>query len=1111
MVEINCLGGFEVRLEKRPLTHFYSQKSKALLAYLAVEAGRSLDRSHLAGLLWPDYTEKRARHNLSQTLLALRKDLGGAEITAVFLHATNRTLHFEAGETVFVDVVAFEAQQTAVRQHSHANPLTCPNCTQRLQQAADLYSGPFLDQFVLGDSDLFENWLTSRRETLLQQAVDVFTRLSDSYAAQTRLEEALQVGQRLLEIVPWQESAHRQRMSLLAQQGQRTQALAQYDLLCDVLLAEFGVAPEEETTALWQSLKTGAMRSKPAPPDPTPVTSLPSSPTPFIGREQELALLNQRLAEGDYRLISLVGPGGMGKSRLALEAARQNGRFFADGVCFVPLAAVQQPDEVPFAIATELGLLFNATSQSPRQQLLAALRPKQMLLLLDNLEHLLVGETASPEPAEEAVSTLINLLIDLLRQAPALVLLTTSREQLNLQAEDLHTLHGLPIPDTSELTTAKQFAAIRLFCDRAYRLQKSFKLTDENLADVVRICELVEGMPLGIELAATWIRDLDCAGIAQALENSAGLLQTTALDVVPQHRSVHAAFDHSWRLLTAQEQAVLCRLAVFPGSFAAAAAAEVAGATSLLLTRLGHKSLIRGVGNGRYDLHSLLRRFSLEKLQENSLQAHAAQQRHSDYYLHFVAQHSAALHGEAPQLALTEIRQELDNVRQAWQWSVDNGHFDSLIEGNCVAGLIRFYLATGLRAEGESTFAYALHRLEQRADNSHVARQLRQNLLAALTEMLIPQSKFKQALAHAEAVIALAVSRQDVAGQAWGQHLLGAAYAKKGELDTAYRHLKEALALVRQSGQRARESEILRFLGTTARDLGDRVQAAHYLDQALQLNRSMGNRSREQADLLFLGAVAMERYDYVAALSYIQEALQLIKVTGDRGMESRIENLTGCGFAALGRYETALDHHHNSRRIALQIGDPFQESHALHNLCTVSRKLGRLETAVSYGREALRLGLENNLLDPEACAWLHLGYALLDAGQLAEAADAFARARAGWLALNDADLAMEATVGEAGAALQQGKRAEALAKANTVLAYMDEYRLEGADEPFQIYLNLYHVLQANNDSRAPALLAKARQLIEERASLLPDEKTRQTFLFNVPSHRVIMGLSTKMV
>ena len=1097
MLQIECLGGFEVRLHKRPLTRFYSQKSQALLAYLAVEAGRSWDRSHLAGLLWPDYTEKRARHNLSQTLMALRKDLGGVDETAVFLHTTSKTIRFEANEFVFVDVVSFEAQQTAVRHHLHANPLTCSTCTLWLQQAADLYSGSFLDQFALNDSDLFENWLTAQRERLLQQAVDIFTRLGNSYAAQERLEDALQIGQRLLEIVPWQESAHRQRMSLLAQQGQRTQALAQYDLLGAVLLDEFGIEPSEETTLLWQSIKAGSSPT-PAMAESATVTSLPSSTTPFIGREQEVAALDQRLAVRDYRLISLVGPGGMGKSRLALEVARKNGHLFSEGVYFVPLAAVQQPDEVPVAIATELGLLFDNGNQSPRQQLLAALRPKQMLLLLDNLEHLLVSETA--------VSTLINLLLDLLRQAPALVLLITSRERLNLQAEDLHTLHGLPIPETTNLATANHFAAVRLFCDRAYRLQKSFKLTAENLADVVRICKLVEGMPLGIELAATLIRDLDCAGIAQALENSVELLHTTARDVVPQHRSVHAAFDHSWQFLMAQEQAVLSQMAVFPGSFLAAAAVEVAGATPLLLARLGHKSLVREVGNGRYDLHSLLRRFSLEKLQENSTQAQSTQQRHSDYYLNFVAQHSIALHGEAPQLALTEIRQELDNVRQAWQWSIDNNHFTPIIEGNCLVGLIRFYLSTGLRAEGESTFEYALNRLEHRAENAPIIHQLRQNLLAALAEMLIPQSKFEPAIARAEAAVALAVAHHDVAGQAWGQHLLGAAHAKKGDLVTAYRHLKTALSLAHQAGQIAKESEILRFLGTTARDLGDRVQAARYLEQALALNRNRGNRTHEQADLLFLGAVYMERYDYITALRYIQDALQLIKATGNQGMEARIENITGFGFAALGRYEAALDHHHNSRRLSLQIGDPFQESHALHNLCTVSRKLGRLEMAESYGREALRLGLENHLLDPEASAWHHLGYLFLDAGRLAEAADAFSRARTAWLALNDSDLLMEATAGEAAVALRQGNQAVALAKAETVLAYMEEHTLEGADEPFQIYLSLYRVLQANDDSRALVLLAEACQLIEQRASLLPDGETRRTFLVNIPAHQAIMAL-----
>jgi tetratricopeptide (TPR) repeat protein len=259
-----------------------------------------------------------------------------------------------------------------------------------------------------------------------------------------------------------------------------------------------------------------------------------------------------------------------------------------------------------------------------------------------------------------------------------------------------------------------------------------------------------------------------------------------------------------------------------------------------------------------------------------------------------------------------------------------------------------------------------------------------------------------------------------------------------------------------------------------------------------------------------LGVTHLERYEYVVGRTYLQEALRLIQTTGDRALEARIENALGFVLAALGEYEAALGHHHRSRQISQQIDDPFQESHGLHNLCTVNRKLGRLETAEAYGREALRLGLEHHLLDPEAYAWLHLGYVLLDMKRLSAAADAFARSRTGWISLGRMSLAMEATAGQAEVALRQGKLDEALVHVEKVLRYLAENSLDGTDEPFHIYLTCYRVLQARGDARTPALLAEAVQLLNTRASLLPDKKTRQGFLANVPAHQALMSLEAEV-
>jgi predicted ATPase/DNA-binding SARP family transcriptional activator len=1104
-LQLFFLGPGRVVQAQRGEVQFRGRLLLALLAYLAVESGQAHSRESLLGLLWPEMTEADARNNLRVTWSRLRKTLETAS-DVPFLIGTRFHLQFNPESSYWLDVAEFESLLAATAHHPHAERRTCPDCCRKLAQAAELYQGDFLAGFYLDGCPAFEEWQYVQRERLHVRMLEVLAELAHFYEHSQQPQTAEGYARRQLELDPLRENAHRQLMRVLYQQGQRPAALAQYEVCRRVLAEELGIEPDVETVRLYQQLKSGPPPASPASASPAqlaPIThNLPESTTPFIGREEELAQIGQRLRDGSYRLLSLVGPGGIGKTRLAIESARQNLHLFPDGAYFVPLASVHAPEQVPVAIATVLGLTFGQADRSPQQQLLAALRPKKMLLVLDNLEHLLAGD--------EAGSTLARLLLDLLRQTPAIVLLVTSREQLDLQAEDLYRLRGLPVPGPGELAAASRFAAVRLFCDRVYRLQKTFKLTDENLPHVVRICRLVEGMPLGLELAATWSRDLDFAELAAALDSNLGVLATTLRDVAPQHRSLYAAFDHSWQLLTPQQQDVLRQLAVFRGGFSSAAASQVAGATPLMLTRLRYKSLIRGAGRGRYDMHNLLWRFALEKLGEEPALEQGARRRHRDYFLTFVSERASALVGEAPQAALAEIRQDLDNVRQAWQWSVDNGHFAALDEGGRLAGLARFYLSSGLSAEGERVFERALHGLEASEADDPTLTQLRQQLLAELAEMLIQQSKLRGAIVRAEAVVRLASSRQDAAGQARGHQLLGSAYARNGEPAAARRHLETGLSLARQAGQMALEGEILRHLGNVVIDLGNRAQGESYLEQALHVHRTSGNRTQEQAVLLYLGVTHLERHEYVVGRTYLQDALRLVQATGDRALEARIENGLGFVLAALGQYEAALGHHQRSRQISQQIGDPLQESHALHNLCTVNRKLGRLETAEACGREALRLGLEHHLPDPQAYAWLHLGYVLLDMEQWPAAADAFARSRSGWISLGQTSLVMEATAGQAEAALRQGDLDEALAKVEMVLPSIAENSLDGTDEPFQIYLTCYRVLQAHDDARAPALLAEARRLLDARAALLPDEKTRQAFLSNIPVHRAITALfSTK--
>jgi predicted ATPase len=889
-------------------------------------------------------------------------------------------------------------------------------------------------------------------------------------------------------------------MRVLATQGRRAAAFAQYERCRQVLDEELGVEPDAETVHLYQQLKreSSVVTETPHALDaPRPIAhNLPEIATPFFGRETELAQISQQLEAGSYRLLSLVGPGGIGKTRLAQEAARANLHRFPDGVYVVPLAAVHTAEDVPLAIAEELGMTLVTSDQAVHQQVLAKLRRKTMLLVLDNLEQLLADTETSAK--------LIDLLRSLLQQATGLTLLVTSREHLDVQIEDIYHVHGLPVPHESDLATASQFAAVRLFCERVYRRHKSFKLTADNLPHIRAICQLVEGMPLGLELAATWTHRLDWARLVTELEHNAIRLHTTLRDMAPQHHSLAIAFDHSWRLLRPAEQDVLRQLAVFAGGFSRTAAQQVTGASLVTLTRLSYKSLIRTAGSDRYDMHTLVWQFAREKLHDQAALEQTTRQHHGDYFLTLVGTRSDALHGATPHLAMTDIRRDLDNIRQAWQWCLDRGDVAALWTSGCLVGLSRFFQASGLSAEGERLFRQALQRLDTVGTDGD-PQPLRQHLLVELAELLIRQSKFNSAIACATEALALAESRHDLPGQARGRQVLGYAYDRHSHSALAHDHLEAGLKLVRQTGQTALEGEILRHLGNNTISMGDRSRGERYLQEALHIHRSIGNRAQEQAVLLYLGVSRADQYDHLSAWNYYQQALQLVQTTGDRYLESRIENALGFELAAMGNLDAAVPHHQRSRQIAQEIDDPTQESHALHNLCTVKRKQGRLEEAEAYGREALRLGQVHQLVEPEACAWLHLGYVLLERAQLAAAATAFDHSRTSWLTLDQMPLVIEATAGLAAVAWHRGDPDEALAQTETVLNYLDTQPLYGGDEPFQVYVTCYQILHAHDDPRAAQILAEARQQIESRLALLPDEQTRHAFLTNIPAHRTLMG------
>lgn len=413
----------------------------------------------------------------------------------------------------------------------------------------------------------------------------------------------------------------------------------------------------------------------------TATPTLPSHSTPFVGRERELRELSDMLTDPVCRLLTIFGPGGIGKTRLTIETAAQNQPLFPDGVVFVPLQPLLAADEIPSAIAAVLALQLMGRD-NPLAQMLNYLRDKHMLLVLDNMEHLLDGS---------------DLLSTMLAAAPGLKLLVTSRELLNLQEEWLYPLDGLDIPADHTAADLSRNSAVQLFVERARRVRRDFALAAER-DSVVRICQLVEGLPLAIELAAVWTKTLPCAVIAAEIGRNLAFLATSLRNVPERHRSMRATFDQSWGLLTEEQRQVFQRLAVFRGGLAHDAAEQVAGASLPILATLVEKSLVRHEPGGRYHLHELLRQYAEEHLRALPEMAHQTQQAHSSYYMALLAEQRVPITGGDQLAALAHIGCEFENMRVAWRWAVD--HADMAAIGQAAHTLSLYYRIQGSYQEG---------------------------------------------------------------------------------------------------------------------------------------------------------------------------------------------------------------------------------------------------------------------------------------------------------------------------------------------------------------------------------------------------------------------------
>lgn len=927
-LQINLLGKPEVWLDGALLTSFSTNKTEAMLYYLAA-TGQLHSRETLAGLFWGEMPEAQARRNLTKSLTVLRR------LLTPFLIIEAQRVGFDPDVEFELDVRQLE---TAVSS-PHATPAAIP-----------LYRGDFLEGFFVKDALAFEEWALSQRERLRDMAIGALEKLMAQAPHRRAYAEGIAYGRRLLELDPWRESAHRELMLLLARHGQQAAALAQYEQCRRFLAEELGVEPMPETTALWQRLQQ-TRRDRPY--------QLPASTTPFVGREEELAHINQRLADPGCRLLTLVGLGGVGKTRLALAAAQQANQeqawHFLHGVVFVPLTAVPTPDLLPAAVADMLDLPLNGR-QDPVMQLNHFLRDKEMLLVLDNFEHLLAGT---------AVGTVA--LTRLLHASPDIKLLVTSREPLQLEAEHRFDVGGLPFPANSDnlpgagnhQALLADYPAIQLFWQAARQVRPQFELTPETLPAVIHICRVLAGIPLAIKLAASWLRVMTCAEIAAEIERNLDLLRTTMRDVPTRQRSMTAVFDHSWEMLTAGEQACLAGLSVFGDSFTAPAAQSVVNASLPILAGLVDRSLLhlRETPDGaRYHLHQLTRQYAAARLAQSPATAVAMRVAHMRYYARRLAALVPELSGKTPRPAFDLIHHEIGNARHAWQHASEQGDLDSLHQ--LLTPLFLFYARQGWFAEGQERLSAALTAVPSTDRQDKTAVSLRSEMLAWRGLLAGRIGQF----AAAETDLSQSVQ---LARQAADPHLLTFSLLELGTLLRDQSRFTEAADAFQESLDIAKElndppliARATEKMGLMTWDQGSHVAAQARLAEALALFREQQNVQRMAQTLNSLGNVAMSMGDDRAALAYYQEALLISRELEDwLFLDTVLINL-GMVSNNVGDYGQSRRYYEESLEICRHIGDEIGVAYCLTGLGLVCMEEGDLLQARQLLRQSLALNRE---------------------------------------------------------------------------------------------------------------------------------------------------------
>lgn len=1029
LLAVRSFGSLQITFGDRPITLKMS-KAAVLLVYLMRQGNVAHGREQLATLLWPEEGHAKTRENFRQALYQIRRVFGNREMADRYLTVTRETIRFRSESHHTLDANRFEQR---VSEGAWA-------------LALDLYTGEFLATFYPTDAQELGEWQTINREHLHEQAVHACTQLVRQLEKRDPA-RAAEIARRLLTLDPWAEEGHRLLMRWWAAQGQPEEALAQYQRCVTTLADELGVAPATETTALYEQIQDDRLA-----PLPSLTHNLPALLTPLIGRQQELSALQDHLADANNRLLTLVGPGGVGKTKLMLAlgwaTVHHQPPIPFTHLYFVSFAELgangesRLPEQITAHLLTTLDIHPSPTASIGT--LVADLwGDRPVLLLLDNWEEL---------------NSAASLLSAWLTEMPHLHIVVTSREPLGLYGETLFPVGGL---DTGASQTEPTEAG-RLFVQSARRVQPRFQWDEKSAPLIRRICEAVDGHPLALEMAAAWLRGLTLAEVAESVAEGLELLTNAHADIPARHRDMRYILAQSWEKLTPNQQEMLAQLSLFRQAFTPAQAQAVAGVSRLQLALVVAHFWLRREADGRYRFHELLRHFAREQLIAQPNLHQQARRAYIQEHLHYLQSRRDQMEENPSSELFTGLRLHLADLEQAWNWAVGEAWLDEIVA--TVEPLSLFYTGGGLLSERVRLLDQAIRQLRQLPATPERQR--------ALTHLLIGQASLRNRQAACELIPGAMAEAVELARNLCDQTLLVRAYAEYGAALGVMGRLEEGRVLLRKGMAVAEEG---------------------------------GNGEQTARIYLALGNIDFEEGLFVDGINYYQQAMKWYEEMNKPVLRNATRQNLAISFAHLGQYDRARRLHQQNLASWRALQRRPNLAMSLEGLGYVALAQNRLRMAGLHLQAALRIYTEIDDLDGVAYTHLYLGHRAVAQRLLSNAATHYRTMLEARQKLGQTHLFNQGWAGLADVAWRRGEMHEALAFVERCWPSILARQIQG-EEPMPAYLACYEVLAALGDPRATVVLDQAlSQLSQQVEALGDDELARRTFLYAVPSHRALLA------